>query len=108
MNILAIAQSGMSAAEARLDVAAQNTVAASGSEPSQAGGTADAAPTAALNLVQYSLADGGTATQVQAHGSDEPVMDMLNQMQAILAFQANVRAFQAGEKMLATTLSLSA
>jgi flagellar basal body rod protein FlgC len=108
-SIFAIAASGMSAATARLNVAAQNTAAAAWARPPTPDGSAPApAPPPALGIVQFSLAAGGVGTSVQAQGADDPVMDIVGQMQALQAFKANVRVFEAGEKTLDAALDLKA
>jgi hypothetical protein len=108
MNIFSVAASGMAAAAERLNVAAQNTLADFG-PPAVAGGSgAGPAPAPALGLVQFSLAGGGVGTEIQAQGAGDPVMDIVGQMQAIEAFKANVRVFEAGEKTLDAALDLKA
>jgi flagellar basal body rod protein FlgC len=112
MNMLSIAASGMSAAVQRLDVAAQNTVANTASDfapPAAANGAGPAsAPSLSLGLVQFSLPGGGVGTEVQTQGPEDPVMDIVGQMQALEAFKANARVFEAGEKTLDTLLDLKA
>jgi flagellar basal body rod protein FlgC len=111
MNIFSISASGMAAAAERLGVAAQNTVANTAADwaPTSSDGSGAApSPAPALGLVQFSLAGGGVGTEVEAQGPHDPVMDIVGQMQAIEAFKANVRVFEAGEKTLDTALDLKA
>lgn len=109
MNVLSIAASGMSAAADQLSVAAQNTAADWGPSAATGGPGPAPAPPPALGLVQFALPGGGVGTQeVQSQGPDDPVTDIVGQMQALQAFKANVRVFQAGEQMLNSALDLKA
>lgn len=107
MNLFSIAQSGLDAASAQLNVAAQNVAAGSLQEP-QPGEAGAPAPTPSLSLVQFALPGGGVGTDVQQGGPDDPVADVLNEMQAFQAFKANLRIFQAGEETFDATLKMTA
>jgi flagellar basal body rod protein FlgC len=111
MDLFGIAQSGMAAAEARLNVSAENIVAddpMAGIDPSGQDGAA-ASPHQPLQLVQFSLAGGGVGTQVEpGAGGVDLGMEMVGQMLALDQFKASVRIFEAGDQAMKTLLDLKA
>ncbi len=137
MSVLSISLSGMDAAVAKLNVSASNVAnSRSSGALADAPRSTTAAPTPyqPLQLVQFSIAGsqgGGVATTVQAQPNAvetaydpsasyadaqglvaspniDPAVEMVNQMQALQQFKANLKVFQAGEEMMTAALNLKA
>ena len=111
MDLFAIAESGMQAAVARLDVSASNI--ATGAEETPVSATnqalaSPAQPAQSSQLIQFSLADGGVGVQTLSGGSEDLGLDLVTQMMALAQFKANAQVFQTGEEAMRSLLSLKA
>ena len=137
MSVLSVSLSGMAAATARLNVSAQNVANSltSGALPDAPAFKAGApTPYQPQQLVQFSLgADqgGGVTTRVETQpgavetGYDptasyanaqgmvampnvDPAVELVNQMQALQQFKANLKVFETSNDMLKAALNLKA
>ena len=137
MSVLSVSLSGMAAATARLNVSAQNVAnsRSSGALPDAPSFKAGApTPYQPQQLVQFSLAadqGGGVATRVETQpvaveqGYDptasyanaqgmvampivDPAVELVNQMQALQRFKANLKVFETSNDMLKAALNLKA
>jgi flagellar basal body rod protein FlgC len=109
MDIFAIAASGMQAATASLNVAAENIVAAglqdSGGEGQDAPGATPHQPSRA---VQFSLAGGGVGVTVAPQTTEDLGMSLIGLTLALDQFKANVKVFETGDRAMKTLLDLKA
>ena len=112
MNLFGIATSGMQAATARLNVAASNIANADLSSPTgfdnQGPAAAPAKPFQPKQLVQFSFPDGGVGFQVRPTAVDDLGMELVNQIQALDQFKANVKVFETGDQAMKSLLDLKA
>jgi flagellar hook protein FlgE len=109
MELFAIAASGMQAATASLDVAAENIAAAGLQDFGEDGQGAPAAtPHQPSQAVQFSLAGGGVGVTVAPQTTADIGVSLIGLTLALDQFKANVKVFEAGDKAFKTLLDLKA
>jgi flagellar hook protein FlgE len=113
MDLTGIAASGMQAAEARLNVAAENIAGSdlqAQADPNSQAPASDsqAKPLQALQLVQFSQADGGVGVQVLGQGAEDLPLSMIGLTLALNQFKANVKVFETADQETKTLLDLKA